>query len=302
MLRGSAGMASALSPALDFYQMEQIAPRIGVTDVPCPLCSAQHSPRGARRRVLRVWRTDQHFAGFACARCGERGWSRNGHERAARPSPDRLSEIRRDAAERELAEQATRQRTVLFLWSRRLPVEGTAAEIYLRQARHYRGTIPQTLGYLPARGEHGHAMIAAFGLAVEAESGVLAISDDAVAGVHLTKLNADGTGKAIADPNKIMIGKSAGVPICLAPPNDLLGMAVTEGIEDALSVYQVTGLGLWAAGSAGRMPALADRVPRFIECVSIFAHPDPAGQAGAIGLADRLKPRGIETILQGLSS
>jgi hypothetical protein len=54
----------------------------------------------------------------------------------------------------------------------------------------------------------------------------------------LTKLNADGIGKADADASKIMIGKSAGWPICIAPRNDLLGLAITEGIEDGLSVHQ----------------------------------------------------------------
>jgi hypothetical protein len=133
-----------------------------------------------------------------------------------------------------------------------------------------------------ARGKHGHALIAAFGIATEPEEpGVLAIADDAVVGVHLTKLNADGTGKEGETSAKIMIGKSAGFPVCIAAPNDLLGMAVTEGIEDALSVYQATGWGAWAAGSAGRMPTLAEKVPEYIECATIWAHPEPAGQAGA---------------------
>jgi hypothetical protein len=35
-----------------------------------------------------------------------------------------------------------------------------------------------------------------------------------------------------------MIGHSIGAPIVLAPPNELLGMAVTEGIEDALSSHE----------------------------------------------------------------
>jgi hypothetical protein len=249
-----------MSAALDFALVERLAPRVGVTDAACPMCSAQHSPRGARRRVLRVWRTDEHFAGFACARCGEQGWTRDGNARAVRPSPDRLAEIRHDAAERKAAEEAARLRTALFLWSRRLSVEGTAAERYLREARHYRGAIPATIGYLPARGEHGHALIGAFGIAFELEPGVLAIADDAVRGVHLTRLNEDGSGKADADA-KIMIGKSLGFPICIAPPNDLLGMAITEGIEDALSVHQATGLGAWAGAARAECQQLPTRCP-----------------------------------------
>ncbi len=300
-------MSALLRPmtaALDFDRIDQLAPRIGIHDIPCPLCSAHHSSRGARRRVLRIWRTDQHFAGFACARCGARGWSRNGRHRAARPSPDRLAELTRDAAEREIAEHVERQRIADFLWSRRQPVEETPAETYLRQARHYSGGIPATLGYLPARGKHGHALIAAFGIAQEpGEPGVLAIADEAVRGVHLTRLNADGTGKADSEPKKVMIGKSSGFPIIIAPPNDLLGMCVVEGIEEGLSIHEATGLGVWAAGSAGRMPALACNVPNYIEVVTICADADPAGQAGALGLAKALTTLGIETILQhGFSS
>jgi hypothetical protein len=50
------------------------------------------------------------------------------------------------------------------------------------------------------------------------------------------------------------------------------------------------------------MPALADKIPPFIDCVTIAAHADPAGQAGAIALADALQARGIETLIYGAAS
>ena len=253
---------------------------------------AARSPHLARQR---------DFAGYACARCGERGWARDDGFKAARPSPDRLAEIRRDAADREAAEQKERLRLALFLWSRRLPVEGTPAETYLREARGYSGAIPATLGYLPARGEHGHALIGAFGIAAELDPGVLAIANADVRGVHLTKLNQVGSDKADADEPKITVGKNVVWPIMLAPPNDLFGMAITEGIEDGLSVHQATGLGAWAAGSANRMPAIADSVPVYIECVTICAHPEPAGRASATKLAKALRARGIEAIIHGIA-
>ena len=49
--------------------------------------------------------------------------------------------------------------------------------------------------------------------------------------------------KADVDPAKITIGSPTGAPLVLAPMNDLLGLAITEGIEDAISVHQETGLG-----------------------------------------------------------
>jgi hypothetical protein len=103
--------------------------------------------------------------------------------------------------------------------------------------------------------------------------------------------------KAGTDRDKIMIGKSIGSPIVLAPPNDGLGLAITEGIEDAFSVHEATGLGAWAVGSASRMPALAGAVPDYIECVTIVADADDAGRTNARKLADALAPRGCDVRL-----
>jgi hypothetical protein len=143
-------------------------------------------------------------------------------------------------------------------------------------------------------------MIAAFGVPVEWEPGALTITDDAVFGVHLTLLKPDGSDKVEVRPNKLMIGRPLGRPIVIAPPNDLLGLAITEGIEDALTAHIATGLGAWAAGSAGSIPALADVIPSYIDCITIYAHADPAGQRGATDLAERLHQRGFEVFIEGL--
>ena len=98
-----------------------------------------------------------------------------------------------------------------------------------------------------------------------------------------------------------MVGSPGVRPIVLAPPDDLLGLAITEGIEDALTVHQATGLGAWAAGAAGRMPGLADMIPDFIECVTIYAHTDERGRKGGKALAVALNKRGIEVTMEGLT-
>jgi hypothetical protein len=157
------------------------------------------------------------------------------------------------------------------------------------------------LAYLPPRDGYEAALIAAFGLCSEPEPGVLAIADDAVRAVQLVKLKPDGSDKADVEPNKVIIGKGAlGAPIVIAPANDLLGLAICEGLEDALSVHQATGLGSWASGGAGRMPALAGAVPDYIECITVFGHDDAAGRRGATELAERLKARGFEVALKFL--
>jgi hypothetical protein len=189
-----------------------------------------------------------------------------------------------------------------WLWSQRRPIAGSTAETYLRKARGYAGLLPKTLGFLPTRKPDQHpAMIAAFGVVDEPEPGVLGAPDDVTA-VHLTLLKTDGSDKADVKPNKLIIGRPLGRPIVLAPPNDLLGLAITEGIEDALTTHQATGLGAWAASSAPFMPALADTVPDYIEAVTIYAHADKAGQDGAHKLAHALHRRGLEVMIEGIAA
>jgi hypothetical protein len=130
-----------------------------------------------------------------------------------------------------------------------------------------------------------------------------------VGSVHLTLLRRDGSGKADVKPDKLIIGsptikiddEERGRPIILAPLNDLLGLAITEGIEDGLTVHVATGLGAWAAGAAGFMPKLARTVPQYCDCVSIIADADAAGQRGSAQLAERLVARGIHAELVQLS-
>jgi hypothetical protein len=274
--------------------------RLGTFDLPCPECGPlKRSARNQRRPVLRVYRIEPSFAGYHCARCGEKGAAldRNGTP----PDPIKLARARAEAAERDRTLRAGRLSKARWLWSVRMPPVGTIVEAYLREARGYGGRLPATLGFVPARGEHQPAMIAAFGLAHEIEPGVLVIPDQAVTGVHLTRLVPDGSGKAVFDdPDeqaKIMIGSSTGWPIVLAPPNDLLGAAIAEGIENGLSVHEATGLGTWAAGCASRMPALAGAMPGFIESTTIAGDSDDDGRRYAAELTKLIHARGIESRL-----
>jgi hypothetical protein len=192
-----------------------------------------------------------------------------------------------------------------WLWSQRKPITGTIAERYLR-GRGITCPLPPTLAFLkPSRPEHHPAMIAAFGLCTEPEPGLIVPPPNVVA-VHLTLLKANGSGKAEIEKPKIVIGSPGARPIVIAPPNDLLGLAMTEGIEDGLSVYQATGVGVWVARAAGSMPALADVMPPYIRCVTIYAHNDDnnqrAGQRKARELADALVRKRVDVFMEGLPS
>jgi Toprim domain len=100
--------------------------------------------------------------------------------------------------------------------------------------------------------------------------------------------------KAGTDPEKITIGRYNRSPIVLAPINDGLGLAIAEGIENALSVHEATGLGAWAAGTAGRLPAMAGAVPEYIESITLMVDDDKTGRDNADDLARDLTNRGFD--------
>jgi hypothetical protein len=189
-------------------------------------------------------------------------------------------------------------RKASWLWSHREPIsESCPAGLYLRRTRRYHGPIPSTLGYLPPNGEHPPAMIAAFGFYEEPEPGVIDPPAN-VTGVHITRLTPEGRKEPIG-PVKIMVGPMSGLPVVLAPVNDGLGIAITEGIEDGLSVFEGTGLGVWAAGSAGNMPMIAAALPRYVECATIFAHCNETGLRLAKEAARLIAAMGTEVHLKG---
>jgi hypothetical protein len=265
----------------------------------CPKCSHNRQKAHQKLKCLGVTiGSDGVHAG-----CNHCGWTdgayyeRHGNQLTQRVDPAALEllELGAEAAERErVTAAADRLGKARWLWSRRQPIAGTFAETYLRHARGYGGPLSSTLGFLPARGKHGPAMIAAFGLPDEIEPGVLAIAEEQVCGVHITRLAPDGSGKAGSEADKIMIGCSAGYPIVLMPPNDLLGLVIAEGIEDTLSAHEATGLGAWAAGSASRLPGLGDAIPSYVECVTLMVDNDLDGRRHSAQLEEILQRRKIE--------
>jgi hypothetical protein len=214
-------------------------------------------------------------------------------ERPGRSRPQRSAQETVKATS-EAEDTQKSQDLARWLWQRSLPIADTPAERYLREKRRFTIPLPETLRFLPASGRHPPSLIGAFGLAIEPEPGILQINT--LRGVHLTKLRADGLDKADVEPSKITVGRGHTLPIMLAPVNDIGGLAITEGIEEALAVHEALGLGAWAAGSASRMPGLAEHVPAYVECVTVLIDPDPAGERDGNTLVERLKQRDFEVI------
>ncbi len=281
-----------MSGSLDLKIINELtAGKFGVHAVPCPLCSPTRKPANRRKPVLKIWYLDAAFATFNCAHCLEHGFVRDGS--APRLDPVALERAKRETAEWHRIAVATQLRKARWLWSKRRPLAGSIGEAYLREARGYNGPMPATLGFLPADDKYPPALIAALGLPEEPEPDLLTIANDAVRAVHLVRLAADG----LARLDKTTIGPMKGFPIVVAPANDLLAIGITEGLEDALSVHEMTGLGAWAGGGASHLSALADAVPTYIECVSVFEDDDDDGRRYSAKLAARLGARGFEAVV-----
>jgi putative DNA primase/helicase len=277
---------------------------------PCPLCGGTDRFNVDPRKnlwICRGCRTGgdvialvRHLDGVSFAGAIE---TLTGEERKKLASGSPAAGPRDGGDRAAVLEERRQSKVAAALWARRRPIVGMLAERYL----FWRGIacFPATIGYLPAHQAHPPAMIAAFGWAQEIEPGVLA-APQAVTGIHITRLTPEG--QKVATQAKMMVGPSAGQPIVVAPPNDLLGLAICEGLEDALTVHEATGLGAWAAGAAGRMPALARLVPDYITCVTVFAHDDTgAGYARELAAAihqrnrSRRDPLNAEIKIEGLS-
>ena len=144
----------------------------------------------------------------------------------------------------------------------------------------------QTLAYSPPSDRYPPALIAAYGIPGEGEPGELGMLTE-VNAVQLTFITENGD-KADVTPRKRTIARPLNRPIVVAPFTDSLGLWIAEGVEDALSMYQATGLAAWAAGGATFLPGLADAVPWFVETINVLVDGNEIGRRESAKLADRL--------------
>ena len=114
-----------------------------------------------------------------------------------------------------------------------------------------------------------------------------------------TYLSTDGNKASVKTPKKLLRARDAqlsGAAIRLFAAGPVLG--VTEGIENALSVYQATGMPVWAASNTALLGNL--EIPAAVERVVIWADNDvvkagkQAGRIAAEKLQDRLLEQGFE--------
>jgi hypothetical protein len=260
-----------------------------IVNVPCPLCGPLcRSPHNRVRKVLRIWNEADDFITYRCARCGEKGGVRD--HTAATKGPRQLQQPQNARPNKD---DLRRLKIARYLYRRSLPSAGTLAETYLHVRKSWVNS--PTIRFLPATGDYPPAMIVPFGIPSEPEHGQLVVTD--VRAIQLTALKPDGSGKADLEVQKRTIGPCSGFPIPLVQVNDRLALTIAEGVEDALTNHLVSGRGAWATGGASNFPNIADKVPDYVESVTVITDGDVAGNTNSIELAKRLHRRNIEVRL-----
>ena len=105
--------------------------------------------------------------------------------------------------------------------------------------------------------------------------------------LHRTCITSDGHKAPVPSPKKIMkVYDLAGGAVRLFPPKEGV-LAVTEGIEDALSAWVLWQIPAWAVLGTSGMKAF--QPPEDVEEVLILSDNDEPGKKGALELAQRLE-------------
>jgi hypothetical protein len=256
---------------------------------PCPACQPE------RRKGQNALTLAEGRDGRLLLNCKKTGCAFTDITRAAgiapgdyRP-PDPAAIAQRKAEDAAQAEKrATQARRC---WQEALPIGGTIAERYLR-GRAITCDLPGTLRFHP-EAWHGPTAKRHPALVARIEGA------DGFA-VHRTYLRPDGTGKAVLDPAKLMLGATAGGAVRLtSEPGPLV---VAEGIETALSLasgllrYPAT---IWAALSTSGIRGLRLPVSQCRESsngagprLTIATDGDDPGRAAGHDLAERAHATG----------
>lgn len=181
-------------------------------------------------------------------------------------------------------ERARHAKFARDLWREARPIEGTVAGVYLA-SRGIMIPAPLSLRYL-ANAKHTPT-----GLILPALlAAVTRWPDRRVVAIQRTFLQTDGQGKAPVTSARMTLGPAKEGATRLAPVGAQL--ALSEGIEDALSVLQATGIPTWAClGATGLQSVILPPLP-LVAQVTIFADADEAGEFAALNLARRLAAEG----------
>lgn len=182
------------------------------------------------------------------------------------------AEIGDRAADRRNMGACDHGKTALDIWKRRTqPIDGTAAELYLRN-RHVTIPLPPSLRYSSAL-KHKET-----GLFLPAMVAAIQTPDRSVIAIQRTFIKASGQGKAPVTNAKMTLGGMARGAVRLAAAAETLGIA--EGIETGLSAMQLFEVPVWCSLGSERLGKL--ELPPEVRHVVLFADNGDAGRKAAM--------------------
>lgn len=167
------------------------------------------------------------------------------------------------------------------IWRSAVAAEGTPAETYLR-ARGIHMPIPASIRFARLRYPRDGGVYPVLVAAVVSPGNRLT-------GIQRIYLNGKGDEKARVPRSKLSLGKISGGAIRLA--SAAATMAVTEGLEDGLTLMQVQGHATWVACGAANLPRLI--LPHRVETVIVGGDNDPTGRDAAARAVAAHLARGI---------
>lgn len=213
---------------------------------------------------------------FHCFGCGAHGDLLDWWQRFDRMTfVEALEKLRREAGEAPIGvapaqdddpETRQHQATARGIWKAAVPIGGTIAEVYLRQARRISIPLPDCLRFSTGIRDRGMPSLVA---AVTDLAGV-------VVAIQRTFLQPDGSGKAPIETPKRALGPVGRGAVCLAPAGSVLGLA--EGIETGISAMELFQIPVWCALGSNLARVI---LPADVRNVVIFADRGTAGEAAA---------------------
>jgi DNA primase len=200
-----------------------------------------------------------------------------------------------DPAERARAkaeEAAARAEAIAdaqFMWDRCMPVAGTPAEVYLREARAITMEPPPALrfGVVPTSRDDSGRWKRPYPALVLACTDNLGI----VVGLQRVFLRDDGADKRWGKRSKLSLGRPRGAAVRLRTHNPA-EIVLCEGPEDGLSLAQETVAGsIWVALGTAMMSEID--YPPEVRSVILARQNDAAAIAAAAKAAESLSERGL---------
>ena len=257
---------------------------------PCLLCGGRDRARWDKNKEL-----------YYCNQCGSKNPIDLILELTGMDFRDLADQIRPNREKYKVTTQTTNEQAeqrIKAIWKGLKPLVGTLGEVYIKS----RG-----IEVLPERDCYFHPGIDYYEDGEVKGTYPAIVSrftdvDGIISTCHVIYLNESGDKLEVDHPKKILpvIRPLSGCTIKLF--ESATHIAIAEGIETALAVYQLEGYPTWVAGSAGNMEKI--ELPPEVKAVTIYVDEDEnfAGAKSAYILANRLSIKGLRVRMCRLSN